>query len=79
MPKAVIEIPDWVNPNIIEELKKMFLEKLLERISGDYANPDLYRLYLELKYPGTESVGFDMDTELKFLREMRIKEKSRLE
>ncbi|WP_456473999.1 hypothetical protein [Candidatus Pyrohabitans sp.] len=79
MPKAVIEIPEWVDPNIMKELKKMFLEKLLERISGDYANPELYRLYLELKYPDTENVEFDMDTELKFLKEMRVKEKARLE
>ena len=40
MPKAVIEVPDWVGSDIIEKLR-MFLEKLLERISGDERNVKL--------------------------------------
>ena len=79
MPKAVIEVPDWVGSDIIEKLRGMFLEKLLERISSDYADPNLYRLYLELKYPDTENVKFDANTELRLLTEMRLKEKARLE
>jgi len=42
MPKQiVIEVPDWVNENLIDELKKMLAAKIREEIEKDYVDMKL--------------------------------------
>ena len=80
MPKQiVIEVPDWVNSKIIEDLKRMLIEVLEEKMKGDKVDIDLYRIYFALKYPKTKNVEFELDEELRMLREMREKERKRVE
>ena len=80
MPKQiVIEVPDWVNSKIVEDLKKMLTEVLEEKMKSDKVDIDLYRIYFALKYPESKNVKFELDEELKMLREMREKERKRIE
>jgi len=80
MPKQiVIEVLDWVNSKIIEDLKRMLIEVLEGKMKGDRVDIDLYRIYFALKYPETKNVEFELDEELRMLREMREKERKRVE
>ena len=80
MPKQiVIEVPDWVNSKIVEDLKKMLTEVLEEKMKSDKVDIDLYRIYFALIYPESKNVKFELDEELKMLREMREKERKRIE
>ncbi len=80
MPKQiVIEVPDWVNENLIDELKKMLAEKIQEEIEKDYVDMGLYNLYFSMKFPETRNVEFDLDKELRILKEIRKKGKERAE
>ena len=72
-----IEVPDWVESNDIENLKKMLIEALEEKMKNKTAI-NVYRMYFALKYPETKSKSFDLDEELRILEEMRKKEKERV-
>lgn len=73
-----IEVPDRVDEKLINKLKEMLADKILDEIGKDYADIDLYNLYLTLKFPKTEDVTFDTDKELEYLRKMKEKEKKRV-
>jgi len=77
MPKQ--EVPDWVNSKTVENLKRMLIEVLEEKMKNDRVDIDLYRIYFALKYPESKNVDFDLDGELNLLKEMREKERKRLE
>jgi len=80
MPKQiVIEVPDWVNSKTVENLKRMLIEVLEEKMKNDRVDIDLYRIYFALKYPESKNVEFDLDEELNLLKEMREKERKRIE
>jgi len=80
MPKQiVIEVPDWVDNSLAEKLKRMLIAKICEEIERDYADMKLYNLYFTLQFPETGSVEFDINEELKILREIRKKGKERVE
>ena len=72
-----IEIPDWINPKDVENIKQILIEALEEKIKNK-VDIYIYRIYFALKYPKTELRSFDLDKELRILEEMRRKEKERL-
>ncbi len=72
-----IEVPDWVESIDIENLKKMLIEALEEKMKNK-TDINVYRMYFALKYPETESKNFDLNEELRILEEMRKKEKERV-
>ena len=56
----------------------MLIEVLEEKMKGD-VDIDLYRIYFALKYPESKSKEFELDEELRMLRELREKERKRIE
>ena len=79
MPKRiVIDVPDWVDNNLADKLKKKFTTKTREEIERDYADTKLYSLFT-LRFPETGSVDFDFNEELNILRKIRKKGKERVE
>jgi len=79
MPKQiVIELPDWVDNSLADKLKKMLITKIREEIERDYVDMTLYNLYYTLQFPETRNVNFDLNEELKILREIRKKGKERV-
>ena len=80
MPKQiVIEVPDCVDSKTVENLKRMLIEVLEEKMRNDKVDINLYRIYFALKYPESKGIEFDLDRELSLLKEMREKEKKRIE
>ncbi len=72
-----IEVPEWVDSKAIENLKQLIIELLEEKLKRNKVDINLYKLYFALKYPESEYREFSLEEEIKFLENMRKKEKDR--